>query len=109
MRTLLFVLMFALTSSLYAQTMQSPSPKLIEMVLTVPTDCLILDANGLSVNYEGNLLAVCSLEKTGTEWSVKVAGYCPNGHRVVCRCGGCAISSCGYCCSCCTDDYKKPS
>lgn len=88
--------------------MSSHAPKLVEVVLTLPFEGLIIDTDGIAVNYEGNLLAVHSLERSGEQWTVRAGGYCPNNHRVVCRCGGCAISSCGYCCSC-YSDYKRSS
>jgi hypothetical protein len=110
MRILLAVFMLFFTADFQAYDDQSKiSPQLMEVVLTVPLDCLTIDAQGISLIYEGNLLAVHSLEKSGEMWIVKAGQYCPNGHRVVCRCGGCAISSCGYCCSCYSDDYRKPS
>jgi len=88
--------------------MSANTPKLVEVVLTLSFEDLIIHQDGISVNYEGNLFIVHSLEKSGAQWLVRAGKYCPNNHRVVCGCGGCAISSCGYCCSC-FSDYNKSS
>lgn len=118
MKKILCMLVMMFVFHLYAGDIQpmhtqtkidSHTAKLVEVVLTLPFEGLIINQEGIAVNYEGNLLAVHSLERSGEYWVVRAGGYCPNGHRIVCRCGGCAISSCGYSCSCYSDDYKRAS
>lgn len=115
MKKLLLMLMLMFGFHLYASDIQfsqnqskmsANMPKLVEVVLTLPFEALIINQDGISVDYEGKLLAVHSLEKSGDYWLARAGDYCPNGHTIVCRCGGCAVSSCGYCCSC-YNDYKK--
>lgn len=86
--------------------MNSLPPKFVEVVLVLPFESLIINSNGIDVDYEGNLLAVHSLERSGEQWLIRAGRNCPNGHCIVCKCNGCAVSSCGYCCAC-YSDYKK--
>ena len=116
MKKLLLMLTLMSAFHLYANDIQSfkdqpktnvPGPKLVEVVLTLPFEDLIINQDGISIDYEGNLLAVHSLERRGNQWLARASqGECPNGHTIICKCGGCAVSSCGYCCSC-YSDYKK--
>ncbi len=114
MKKILFILAMMFACHIHASGAQplqnqtkisAHNPLLVEVILTLPFENLIINQEGIEVNYEGNLLTVQSLERSGALWLVRAGNYCPNGHRVVCRCGGCAISSCAYCCSC-YSDYK---
>lgn len=118
MKQMLFILLLMFAIKVNAEDIPSfqnqiginaRMPKLVEVVLTLPFEGLIINQEGISVNYEGNLLAVHSLERSGDQWLVRAGrNECPNGHTIVCRCRGCAVSSCSYCCSC-YSDYRKSS
>ncbi len=115
MKKLLFLILLMFVVHSYAHDMKLSAslvkmnanvPQFLEVTLMLPFEALIIETSGISVNYEGNLLAVHSLEKSGDLWIIRAGGNCPKGHRVVCRCGGCANSGCPYCCSC-YSDHKK--
>lgn len=46
--------------------MSSRTPNLVQVVLTLPFEGLIINQDGITVNYEGNFLAVHSMKETET-------------------------------------------
>lgn len=105
---LLFAISFAFMPVLQAGEMNK-SIKLEEVILTLPFEELIISDDGILVNYDGDLLAVHSLERKGELWTVRAQGWfkCYNGHMRACpQCGGCGALDCpwycdGYCCRYC--------
>ncbi len=112
MKNFLFAVLLLLTVQVYANHDQSAgskseTPKLVEVVLTLPLEDLIVSPDGILVNYQGNLLPVHALVKNGEQWTIRAGGEffkCLNGHWRACpQCGGCADPEClyycdGYCC-----------
>lgn len=72
---------------------------LFEIVFSVTPSDLIVTDEGISVNYNGELFDVQSLERVGDNWVVRVGSTCRRGHPMICwYCRGCAVGGCPYRC-----------
>ncbi len=115
MKKIFTVLMFIFFAQLSAsqinekrtdiQQTRSTEPKVAEIVLSLPFEHLVINSNGIFVNYDGQLLAVHSLTHTGDLWLARAHLWEDHaGHTRACPCcGGCAVPGCpwycdGYCC-----------
>ena len=116
MKQLFVILMLMFTAQMTAMpqsksmehgvNINSDSPKLLEVILTVSLEEIMISPEGITVDYEGQMLNVCSLERKGDFWIVRAQKWyqCPNEHTRTCTyCGGCGYIGCLYHCdgTCC--------
>lgn len=92
----------------YQEEGQLESEIRLEAVITVPLEHLSVTSEGIFVLYEDQLWEAQSLERTGEQWTVRVASYgsCPNRHMKGCP-HGCAVRGCSYFCYWCNDNNHK--
>ncbi len=99
---ILLMLTFILSPVIQAQNI-SNNAEMQELVLSVSSEKLNVNAGGIFVEYQGQRLPVQALFKDGQQWvvQIRVGLYtCPNGHSRICSyCGGCGFPTCVYYCN----------
>ena len=90
----------------HAVDCSSDAPRLLEVVLEVSLEKITVTHEGITVEFNGEVLNVNSMERKGTLWIVRAQKWyqCPNGHTRACTyCGGCGYLDCLYYCdgTCC--------
>ena len=85
----------------------------LEVIMTVSAEELVLDGGELAIVMGERLIPIQSAERAGNFWKVRLDAddieRCPDGHQILCACGGCGISSCRFSCPHLADDpyYMK--
>ena len=80
--SMFFLLLSCINNTNAEESISAKDPHLQEMTFSVTLQDLNLDQEDISVNIDGNIYKVHTLQKQGNRWVAQLssAGNCPWGH-----------------------------